>query len=338
MTPTLSANSQAILLLTAPLIAGRNDASDDLLSAGEYNRLARALRDHQRQPSDLLGAEMPGILGAAGGNLDLARLKRLLGRGFLLSQALEHWRARSIWVMSRADPTYPGKWKARLKEEAPPILYGCGEVGLLESGGLAVVGSREVNDELLTYTAKIGNLAASSGQTLVSGGARGVDQAAMRGALTAGGAVVGVLADSLEKAVLVRDHREALMEQQLTLISPYDPVAGFNVGHAMQRNKLIYALADAALVVNSDFNKGGTWAGAVEQIEKYHCGPIFVRTGAHLGKGNDALIRKGALPWPEPKDPTALKDVLARGLEMLVHEQQETLSLAVEEAPPKTDA
>jgi hypothetical protein len=36
----------------------------------------------------------------------------------------------------------------------------------------------------------------------------------------------------------------------------------------MQRNKLIYALADAALVVTSDFQKGGTWAGAIEQLER----------------------------------------------------------------------
>src|SRR5260370_3099961 len=46
----------------------------------------------------------------------------------------------------------------------------------------------------------------------------------------------------------------------------------------MRRNKLIYALADAALVVNSDYEKGGTWAGAVEQLEKLHLVPMYVRT------------------------------------------------------------
>jgi predicted Rossmann fold nucleotide-binding protein DprA/Smf involved in DNA uptake len=83
----------------------------------------------------------------------------------------------------------------------------------------------------------------------VSGGARGIDQAAMRGALEAGGKVTGVLADSLEKTAMNRDHRSMLMEGQLVLVSPYDLSAGFNVGNAMQRNKLIYAFADAALVV-----------------------------------------------------------------------------------------
>lgn len=76
------------------------------------------------------------------------------------------------------------------------------------------------------------------------------------------------MADSLERAALNREHRNLLMDERLVLISPCDPSAGFNVGHAMQRNKLIYALADAALVVSSDYEKGGTWAGAVEQLEK----------------------------------------------------------------------
>ena len=78
----------------------------------------------------------------------------------------------------------------------------------------------------------------------------------MRGALEAGGRVTGVLADSLEKTAMRREHRNLLLEDRLVLISPYDPSAGFNVGHAMQRNKLIYALADAALVVSSEPEQG----------------------------------------------------------------------------------
>ena len=43
MSSTLSTNTQAILLLTAPLIAGRGDSPTDLLKPGEYKRLARLL-------------------------------------------------------------------------------------------------------------------------------------------------------------------------------------------------------------------------------------------------------------------------------------------------------
>jgi DNA processing protein len=306
-----SPDAQAILLLTAPLIAGRADASADLLSPGEYNQLARILRDNQSQPADLLKAEMKAILAKTQHVLDSTRLERLLGRGFLLSQAVERWHARAIWIVSRADPEYPRRLKTRLREYAPPLLYGCGDIALLETGGLAVVGSRHVDAELLEYTEAIGRLAASANRTLVSGGARGIDRAAMKGALLREGKVVGVLSDDLERAALASDNREALMDRKLTFISPYDPAAGFNVGNAMQRNKLIYALADAALVVNCELEKGGTWAGAVEQLEKFRFGPVFVRIGDKTAKGHQALRLKGALPWPEPKDGAELVQTLA---------------------------
>jgi predicted Rossmann fold nucleotide-binding protein DprA/Smf involved in DNA uptake len=144
---------------------------------------------------------------------------------------------------------------------------------------------------------------------LVSGGAKGIDQAAMRGALDAGGQVSGVLADSLEKTTLNREHRNLLLDGQLVLISPYDPSAGFNVGNAMQRNKLIYALADASLVVSSDINKGGTWAGATEQLDKFKFAPVYVRATGEPNAALDALQRKGAIPWPNPQDTDAFEGV-----------------------------
>ena len=310
MTPTLSPNTQAILLLTAPLIAGgRGTLSPDLLSPGEYKGLARHLRDMQRQPADMLSPKATELLRACEPVIEESRLQRLLGRGFLLSQAIERWQARAIWVVSRADADYPRRLKVRLRENAPAVLYGCGEIGLLEAGGLAVVGSRHVDESLIEYTMAVGRIAARADRTVVSGGAKGIDQAAMRGALEAGGKVSGVLADSLEKTSMNREHRNLLMEGQLVLISPYDPSAGFNVGHAMQRNKLIYALADAALVVSSDLNKGGTWAGAAEQLDKLRLVPVYVRSTGEVSDGLDALLKKGAIAWPNPLDADAFQAV-----------------------------
>ncbi len=59
--PTLSPNTQAILLLTAPLTTGRSSASPDLLTPGEYKRLARHLRDSQHQPMDLIAANADAV-------------------------------------------------------------------------------------------------------------------------------------------------------------------------------------------------------------------------------------------------------------------------------------
>jgi len=331
MNSTLSQNSQAILLLTAPLMTGRMEPSADLLTPGEYMRLAVFLREVQKSLGDLLTADAGGLLGQCQGIVDGDRLRRLLGRGFLLSQAVERWQARAIWVITSADASYPQRFRERLKDNAPTILYGCGDATILATGGLAVVGSRNAIPALRTCAEYIGQLAAHAQQTIVSGGARGIDQAAMHGALEAGGTVVGILADSLERAALNREYRSPLMEGQLVLVSPYDPMAEFNVGNAMQRNKLIYALADAALVVSSDDQKGGTWAGATEQLTKLKLVPVFVRSQGEIGKGLQELQNMGALPWPNPSNAEEL-------VRTLRPEQDPTATMHNEEVAPTTTA
>jgi len=310
MSEQVSPNTQAILLLAAPLLVGRKARMVRPLTAGEYRDLALHLRERRRTPADLLGPEADAVIHETRSVVEPERLRELLGRGFLLSQALERWEARAIWVISRADPAYPRRLKAHLKEDAPALLYGCGALGHLDAGGLAIVGSRHVEESLIHYAEETAGLAARAGRSVVSGGARGIDQAAMRGALASNGRAIGVLADSLERAALSREHREMLMDKRLVLVSPYDPAAGFNVGNAMQRNKLIYALSDAALVVSSDWNKGGTWAGAVEQLDRLRFVPVYVRP-EHGAKGLDGLKKKGALPWPEPRDAEELSAVMS---------------------------
>lgn len=299
MTDALSQNTQAILLLTAPLTVARDAAGEPPLSPSDYSRLAVALRDAGLQPADLLTHTAAEVMAECGDVLDPGRLRRLLERGFLLSQAVERWRTRAIWVISRADPSYPHRLKARLGQATPPVLYGVGDVGLLERGCLAVVGSREADDEALAYARKTGAMCARLGCPLVSGGARGVDQAAMGGALDGGGHVIGVLADGLERAAVARDNRAPLMEGRLVLASPYDPSGGFTTGHAMQRNKLIYGLAEAGLVVAAELGQGGAWAGAAEQLQLRHV-RVYVRQAA--SPGLDALAEHGAERWPEPAE------------------------------------
>ncbi|WP_374389452.1 DNA-processing protein DprA [Sandaracinobacter sp.] len=310
MTPSISPNTQAILLLTAPLIVGKSSKNADLITPAEYRRFAKHLREIDREPSDLLTPAFGEIAEMCAPAVSPDRLTALLGRGFQLSQAIERWQARAIWVISRADPEYPARLKSCLRNDAPSVLYGCGDLSAFNRGGLAVVGSRAADEELLSYTLDVGELAARAGRAVISGGAKGIDQYAMRGALNAGGRVIGVLADSLERQAMNRDHRNMIVDGQLTLISPFDPSAGFNVGNAMQRNKSIYALSDAALVVSSDVGKGGTWAGAVEQLDKYRCVPIYVRSVGEPQPGLAALKNKGAADWPNPRDVEALDALL----------------------------
>ncbi|MCD9556766.1 DNA-protecting protein DprA [Photobacterium carnosum] len=307
---SLSPNTQAILLLTAPLIAGRNEQSVDLIKPHEYKRLARYLREIKHQPSDLLSNDANELIQSCNHIIDIDRITRLLGRGFLLSQVVEQWRSRSIWVISRADPQYPRRLKRALRENTPALLYGCGDIKLLNTGGLAVVGPRKADNSLLNYSNNIGQLCAKAQKTLISGGAKGVDLAAMTGAQLTGGTVCNVMAENLEKAAIDRDNREHILNNRLVLVSAYDPKAGFNVGHAMQRNKLIYGLSQAALVVDATENKGGTWAGAAEQLDTLNLVPVYVRSSGPISAGLDALRNKGALSWSNPSSPEEIIEIL----------------------------
>lgn len=304
----VSDNTKAILLLTAPLLLGKSQNNVKLLSNKEYHQLAVYLKNNHKQPADLMSKELSNIL-VDYGKLEYDRIQQLLQRGFLLSQTLDYWYSRNIWVISRADKTYPSRLKTRLGEQAPPILYGCGDVNLLNLGGIAIVGSRNIDNELIAYTQNIAHLAAQSGKMVVSGGAKGADLAAMQGALQVGGVVCGVLADGLEKMALNAANRSALQENRLVLISACDPKSRFMVGNAMQRNKYIYALSDIGLVINSDLYKGGTWAGAVEQLDKYKQIPIYVRSTGTENAGLNALVNKGALWWNNPSNTQLFLDI-----------------------------
>lgn len=321
MAEALSRNTQALLLLTAPLLTERGTASPDLLSLDEYNRLALQLREAGMQPADLLTAgavrvcegrqDAPDDESSGQATLDADRLERLLGRGFLLSQAVDHWQTRALWVLSRADADYPTRLRERLGRDAPVLLYGCGDRALLGAGGLAVTGAHKVSEDVTSFAEGVGALAASAGATVIVAGTRGVHEAAMRGALEGGGTVVGVLPDKLEAAAMDRVHRAPLLGGALALVSPHDPRTPPDIDKALACNRSLYTLADAALVVAPGLNKGVPWAGAVQQLEQPTHGPLFVRGSGSSDKASAALQESGALPWPDPADAAALMALLS---------------------------
>ncbi|WP_228041746.1 DNA-processing protein DprA [Planktothrix mougeotii] len=296
--PILSPDTQGILLLCASF--GQNRLSQPQpLTLTEYNLLVGWLQDNQMRPGDLLSSNINNKLqNLAIEKLDIQRIQALLERGVMLSLAVEKWTTQGLWIMGRGDSQYPKRLKQRLKQKAPAIIYGIGNIELLSSGGLAIVGSRDVTEQEIDYTQTIAKTCAEEGIQVISGGARGVDQISMLGILEAGGTAVGVLADSLIKTSVNGKYRNSIAEGRLTLISPYDPNAGFNTGNAMGRNKYIYALADYGLVVSSGYQTGGTWAGAKEALSKIKDVPVFVRMQDTVPEGNQQLIKQGAKPFP----------------------------------------
>ncbi len=274
---------QAILLLCAPL-----PGPEKPLTGAQYRQLARWLREAGKRPGDLLlDPELaPRVPHAP------ERLGELLARK--LSLGLEDWSAAGLWPLARSDGDYPSRWKRVLKDAAPPLIFGAGSRALLQARrSLGVVGSRDASPAALAFARAAGRRAAEEGFILVSGGARGVDLEAMQAAFEAGGAVIGVLADSLRKEALSRKYREMIATGRVALVSPFGPDTRFSVGNAMGRNRLIYALSDAVLIADSA-ESGGTWSGALENFRILRV-PTCVRTGPEEAPGNAALRAAGGI-------------------------------------------
>jgi DNA processing protein len=263
----------------------------------EWNALARKIHDSEiKYPRSLLGLSAEDLakrLGLIATEAD--RISQLLARGGSVALELEHLAASGIWCVTRLDDAYPARLRNTLKHQAPLVLFGAGEFEILQKPSIAIVGSRNLDESGESFARSLGALCAGQSVAVVSGGARGTDRVAMQAALEAGGHAVSILADSLVRTIRQPDVRDFVTDGRLVLLTPYQPDNGFSVGAAMGRNKMIYGASDYSVVVSSDYQKGGTWAGAVETLTVGWC-PVFVRSGANVGPGNRELMNKGALP------------------------------------------
>ena len=308
---TVPESTQAILLLTARFPSAGQDPARPLTPA-EWGRFAAWLKERSRKPEDLLSSGGPAgpLEGWSDGQVTAERIDRLLARGPALAIALDRWLGAGLWVLTRADPDYPGRLKRLLARISPAVLFGAGNRSLLNAGGLAVVGSRNASEADLQYASELGAACSEQGHNVVSGGARGVDEAAMLGALECEGSVTGALADSLLKRCASKRYREHIRRNNLALFSSVQPEAGFLAANAMQRNRYIYCLSQAAVVVHSG-GRGGTWSGANENLKKGWV-PVWVKPTDDPEAGNEALVAAGAR-WTEATAPDVQVDALLDG-------------------------
>ena len=308
----LSEDTKAILLLCCPLVP---KGSFRPLSLTEYNNLAKVLYEKGLRPSSVLEETDLKSLASWAQITDSHRLEGLLAMRGKLGFFLEEWQQAGIWIVSRADSCYPKNLKEHLGHQRPPLLFGIGNVSILEKGGLGIVGSRNVDLAGENFTRKVAKLCAEEKIPVVSGGARGVDSIAMLGVAQEGGCAVGFLADSLIKKSLSSDFRDYIANDQIVILSPYHPKAGFNVGAAMGRNKLIYAQADSTLIISSDFQKGGTWAGATEELKRPRHRAVLVRDEEGVPLGNKEIIKLGGISYPPITDQADFKLRLMKSVE-----------------------
>ncbi|WP_067522633.1 DNA-processing protein DprA [Endozoicomonas ascidiicola] len=329
----ISEHTKAVLLLTAYFNANESRDVKPLTENG-YGYFARWLNFHDYKPVDLLDqarfAEicirweqseshlpvkkqvMLRSLDRTIADITVPRLQSLLNRGASMSMALDKWSAAGIWILDRSHDLYPGTIKKKLKDKAPAILFGVGNPALLAQNSVGFVGSRDCQQNDLDATNHYVQQINDAGFQVVSGAAKGIDSHAMLASMNNGNSAVGIVADSLFKNSASSQWRNHLKNGKLALISPFFPESRFSPANAMQRNKYIYLLSQATVVVCSSVSgqgkKSGTWEGAIENL-KNDWVPLLVSDHKHPNHaGNQSLLNGGIPKLQSVAQPITLSD------------------------------
>lgn len=199
----------------------------------------------------------------------------------------------SRFTLTPEDTLYP---RCLLDLKRPPkTLYGIGDP-LALTPGLSIIGARKATSYGLQCAQHFSELAAHYGITITSGGARGCDSAAHKGALSALGTTVVVLGGGCDE-LYPSEHRtlfQSVIEQGGAVISEQDWNQEPRPYMFRERNRIIAALARALLVVEAGL-PSGTFTTADEALAIGR--EVFAIPGAITtlsARGSNRLIRQGA--------------------------------------------
>ena len=256
----MTAREAGFLLLTSSL--GNPDRQ--VLTTAQLRTLGKRMQTMPRPTEDreLTAADLVAL----GYSQTMAhRILALLEETELLHHALRRAERMGCIPVSRVSEKYPSVLKQRLGLEAPGCLWAKGDLTLLGTPMIALVGSRDILPENKAFAAEVGRQAAAQGYTLISGNARGADRTAQSACLKAGGRVISVVADSLAQKTL---------QNRVLYLSEEDFDAEFSAQRALRRNRIIHALAEKTFVAQSNLGFGGTWDGTVKNL-KNNWSPVF---------------------------------------------------------------
>ncbi|MEG1958138.1 MAG: DNA-processing protein DprA [Lachnospiraceae bacterium] len=289
-----SDNAMSAILLCSYIGINKDDITKPF-SLGEWNRFLDKVIDLKLNPSIVLSKDMEVLTQLKYNSNEIERIKKLVSRGGAVAFEIDDLSNKGIEVITLFDTDYPVLLKRKLKRKTPPILFYAGDINLAKKIGIAVVGSRNVDQAGMEFTRKLVSRASEERLVVYSGGAKGVDSISEITAMENGSAAVSFIAESLTAKIKKKEVLKNILQGKLVLISDVKPETGFSAARAMNRNKYIYAAAYGAFVISSDYNKGGTWAGAIENI-KNDWTKEFVWNHKEYS-GNLKLIEKGALPY-----------------------------------------
>jgi len=204
--------------------------------------------------------------------------------------------AQGVQLLWLNDSQYPERLRAVLGMDAPPVLFVKGNQDLLAQPAVSFCGSRKASRDGLEVTERAARILANEGVCVVSGYAHGVDMAAHRGVLAAGGTTILVLAEGILCFQVKKDIEDLLAEGNHLIVSQFPPRLPWIGRNAMKRNGTIIGLSDAMILVESG-RDGGTFAAGSEALKRHH--PLFVVDFAHPGpsaEANPHFLERGGIP------------------------------------------
>ena len=200
----------------------------------------------------------------------------------------------SIWTLFFDDKHYPPLLKNIYNP--PPILFGKGKKEFLLKDCIAIVGSRKASSYGVRVARQLAKELSEAGFVIVSGLALGIDTAAHKGALDAGGITIAVKGCGLDVNYPVRNM--ALLkqiEEEGTVISEFFPGVPPEPGNFPSRNRIISGLSKAVIVVEAGQKSGSiiTAKLALEQGKEVMAVPGSIYS--QMSKGCHELIKQGAI-------------------------------------------
>lgn len=191
------------------------------------------------------------------------------------------------------DDRYPPL--LRMISSPPPVLWARGDVNVLTTPAVAIVGSRAATPYAMDAAVRLAEELAGHGLTVVSGLARGVDGAAHRGCIAGGGQTVAVLGSGPD-VIYPSEHRKLAQDVAAhgTIVSELGPGAPPLPEHFPLRNRLISGISLAVVVVEASEKSGSliTAACALEQGRDVMAVPGSILSGRN--RGSHALLKDGA--------------------------------------------
>ncbi len=210
------------------------------------------------------------------------------------NELLKEFKIEGIKILLKRHSGYPEKLLKTLKEEAPLLLFARGNIKLLAEKAVGFCGSRKASEKGLAVAGECAAELARRRINVISGYAHGVDLAAHRAALEAGGVTTFVLAEGILHFRLKSDVKDLITEDNHLVVSEYMPRLPWLARNAMQRNKTICGLSNAVVVIESGL-KGGTFEAGKTALSLRR--PLFVAEyaqPAESAEGNAYFLRQGA--------------------------------------------